>query len=67
MALFGLYEGVAGGNTPPKFYVVICKGFVTFEEIIAIVKLWINKIGRELLRKYVISILKGLTIRCASS
>ena len=27
------------------------KGFVTFEEIIAIVKLGINKIGRELLRK----------------
>ena len=50
MELLDLYEGVVGGNTPPKFYVVICieklkKGFVIFEGKFAIVKLCVNKVG----------------------
>ena len=51
MALLDLYEGLAGGNTPPKFYVVI--GFVILEGIFAIVKLCIDKVGRELLRSVI--------------
>ena len=58
MELLDLYEGVAGGNTPPRVYVVICieslkKGFVIFQGIFAIVKLCINKVGRELLRSVI--------------
>ena len=44
MALLDLFEGVVGSNTPPKFYTVTCvknlKGFVTFEGIFAIAKLF---------------------------
>ena len=38
MALLVLKMGVAGGNTPPKFYIVICiNKFCEFEGIFAIV------------------------------
>ena len=69
MALLDPNEGVAGGNTPPKFYVVICienlnKGFVTFDGIVAIVMLCIDKVGHEVhtIMK-VMSILKGLGLK----
>ena len=47
MTLLDLYGGVAGGNTPPTFYIVtnvlkIEKGFVTYEGTFAIIKLWID-------------------------
>ena len=56
MALLDLYEGVAGGNTLFTVLYVICskylkKGFVIFGGKFAIVKLCIDKVGRELLRK----------------